>query len=477
MDAEQILHELPTISISTVLNTGSYEQTPDGGGFLLPYATDEFVALMPFNTKPGPGLTAALLDGVQPPNPQRRVTPLFQCASRNCTWTPFPSLSICSACNDVTHHLIRKTVYSEDDSVATFGNNNTMKNASSGNYTSYSLPYITLTNKDVGGLDAFLVADTTTNPGITVSFQYVDMMIMTVGIIESDSKFADGDISWKDTNVTASECALYFCTRVYVAKVNLGTITESVVGSWAYRNNNSYLPTDEDNTFTNATMFTQYEISYNHSLWGDGVDFYRTDLQLQIPPEEAARVNLQPGAGLTFNVSQHTIGSTMAAINNYLFTPSIIWPLLSIGTDTPFNPILAEVLYMSQNYSATFDTLAASLTNWVRDSSNETITGTSHKWVMHINVQWGYLCLPLLVHLTGCLFVILSMIQTRKLQLQPWKTDVAATLVHSLDVESRAKLRSAHGIENVKEMASKMIMKFEDGEDGLELKVLKQNHR
>lgn len=61
-----------------------------------------------------------------------------------------------------------------------------------------------------------------------------------------------------------------------------------------------------------------------------------------------------------------------------------------------------------------------------------------------------YLSLPLATIVAGCLFVLFSVVETRRLgsrraasasRLEPWKTDVTVTLIHSLDPDTRARLR------------------------------------
>lgn len=467
--------EMPSVATSNNLALGSYnEMTSALVQVLLP--DNSSLAMGSFTSDPGPGLTAHLLLGLQPIQGNQGEPSMYNCRTTNCTWEPFTSLAVCSTCNDVTNSLVRKTEYSKDGSVSTLQHDGMMM-LDAGDYTSHSLPYVSLTNKDKNGVfRAFKVADDETNPGNTVSFQHLDTMLLAYGIIQSEDYEANRT-DWKDAQVTATECALWLCTQAYKFNVTSGTDNQTVLGTWANRDKDSYQPSGEGSMPPSAAKFTQFEEYNNRSLYTEFGDFYRTDLRLQIPPEEAAKAGLPPDANLSFNVSQSTIGSTVRAIKRYLFKDPVTWPLPPTGDVGPFVPIVAGSLLDAPSNAAktTTESLAHSLTNWARSGGLDRAMGVAEKWSVYIYVKWEYITLPIATTLAGCIFVALTIRQTSNLQLQPWKADVVATLAHSIDPDVRDKLRAALNRENTEVKPGKITMRLEGSNGGWELREMRQD--
>ena len=464
--------EMASIATSNNLALGSYNEMTSAL-VQVPLPNNSSLAMGSFASEPGPGLTAHLLLGLQPIQSERGEPPMFNCKTTNCTWEPFTSLAFCSTCNDVTKSLVRKTEYSEDGSISTLKHDGMMM-VDAGDYTSYSLPYVSLTNKDEKGVfKAFKVAGGETNPGNTVSFQDLDTMLLAYGIIASEDYEAN-QTDWKDAHVTATECALWLCTQAYRFNVTNGVDKQTVLGTWANRDKDSYQPSGEGSLSPSPEKFVQFEEYNNRSLYTEFGDFYRTDLRLQIPPEEAVEAGLPPDANLSFNVSQKTIGSTVRAIKRYLFKDPVTWPLPPTGDVGPFVPIVSGSLLEARGNAAkdTTESLASSLTKWARDSGLDRAIGIAEKWSTYIYVKWGYITLPVTTTLAGCIFVALTIRQTSNLQLQPWKADVVATLAHSVDPDVREKLRAALNRENTETKPGKITMRLEGSHGGWELREM-----
>ena len=123
----------------------------------------------------------------------------------------------------------------------------------------------------------------------------------------------------------------------------------------------------------------------------------------------------------------------------------LVWPNDgSYGSNMGSQPPVVQALYDSANLRETFGSAARSLTNWMRDQSDETAPGgVATRYVVRIRVRWAYLALPAGAIAAGCLFMLAVVLETRRLGLAPWKSDVLPTLVHALDPETRARLRLA----------------------------------
>ena len=171
-----------------------------------------------------------------------------------------------------------------------------------------------------------------------------------------------------------------------------------------------------------------------------GGDLKRTDLQLRIPSDEAEAYGFSNNATLVFNVSLNTLGSMGTFINfNFFKSKSrdrIGWLVACIGGFD--QPPVAQSLWDNQNLTATSANAGLALSNWVRDHTNATHAGASQEYIIYIHVRWEYLTLPLLVVTVGCLIILMSVWEIRRLRLPDCRSNVISTLTHSLDAEARA---------------------------------------
>lgn len=147
-------------------------------------------------------------------------------------------MAVCSSCNDVSSHLVetRKEGSSADATL------HRVDVQFMTNLTTYSLPYVNITNAEEKGSDKWasatvLTAATLTNPGMTVSFQDLDTMIAAVGIIKAES--------WNDSIISATECAWQFCTKLVSSKVENGVLQENISDVSSQRVLGSYMFGDD----------------------------------------------------------------------------------------------------------------------------------------------------------------------------------------------------------------------------------------
>ncbi|KAK8872876.1 hypothetical protein PGQ11_003390 [Apiospora arundinis] len=471
----------PSIGVSSRLDIGLSRRVhiPGVAGFTYQNKTYQ-VQQGTFRTEASPGFASALYRGLHSNDPRDVVS--VTCSTGNCTWPfIFTSLSVCSSCNDVSDQL-KASRYNGTD----LGTISQQGTTSGGEYLTHAIPYVSLTNiakqTSIGvtgrregyetTLDAYMSAKSLDNPGHTLTFSSLDTMIVAVGLIRAEPAYANETKGWNETQVIATECALYFCANAYRSGVRGGKLYEDIVASWSNRVPGSYFPSDNHDAWGDIysaeyrnDMWHTYEQYINHSLSTTGAYHLLDDLQLQIPKEEVARYEVRDNVTLLFNVTQNTIESTLPIFKNFFSDPLIYGK-------SEFGSVTASTLYRSANLSETFAGAARATTYWIRDNSNQTQAGTQEEWVLHIRVRWPYVTLPILVVLLGCGFVFLSMWETRRLRLRPWKTDVLATLAHALDADSREQLRRAARQGRTREEAKGMVLHFEDNNDeGLELKA------
>lgn len=449
-----------------ILNAGSFSITGSqalGALQLLP--SNKTISLQAFSTQVDLGMISAIYNGFYETSTSKLATSLV-CPTANCTWTPTTTLAVCSMCNDVSSH-IRRHIFSGMN----LGTNTDSTIEFFGNWTAFSLPYLNLTNysgsKGTLQLAAFMSAARVTNPHDTVSFRDSRTLITAVGVLKAAENFTKGDLLWDDTPVTATECALSFCIKAYSSSVRKGVLDEDNFASWFERDPSSYVSIDEGVTSVADTVAFD---KWNHySLYTRNYgDTLRSDLVLFVPPDDAKRHALPANASTRFNISQATISSTVTYVNDEFFAEKMAWPLW--GDAYSNTPPIIQALYRSTNLTNTFENAASSLTTWIRDTSTVTQAGIAQEWVTWIKVEWPYITLPILTFVAGATFCIFSMFETRQLGLDPWKTNMIATLTLSVDAETRAQLRHARRNGHLDKTAKAMIVTFADVGSGLEIK-------
>lgn len=457
------------------IDAGTYSDIGGSLAFmLLPDGTS--MALTSFQSQPDMGMVSALFNGFTTVNMGFQTSTSYTCSTGNCTWTPFTTLAVCGKCQDVSSHLVNAVINGTN-----LGTITSPTYYEAGNFSSYSLPYLNLTNlveSQRYGNEAYMAATPLKNPGRTISFQDLDTMISSVGIITAAKSYESGDTNWNDTAISATECALFFCANAYESRVDDSVLQETSLGSWSERVAESYRP--DIYWDGNVTKLELYESYTNHSLVYGGdtsstisLDLHRGDLQLRIPNTAIKQLQLSENSSLVFNVSQQTIGSMVNYVNGQFFSSpykdGLVWP--EAGSQGLSQPPVAQSLYQSTNLTATFERAALCLSNWMRSYDNTTQLGTQQHWVIHIDVIWGYLIIPALTFLGGCVFVLLAIWETRRLKLNPWKDDVIAMLTHSLDDSMTEKLREAERNGRAWKVAKSIVVEFGDWGRGWELKA------
>ncbi|TDZ37100.1 hypothetical protein CTRI78_v011176 [Colletotrichum trifolii] len=235
-------------------------------------------------------------------------------------------------------------------------------------------------------------------------------------MIQSSEEFRNGRQRWEEDDVSALECALYYCAKLYNSTVSQGILNEKILDKHTKRDLDSYRKPGE--TLERARAFNKY---FNYTLDFRGLDFNRTDLQLVIPRNSSFARVLLADEDIKLNITQNTAAS-IPYIFRTLFSSTDGPPLVYPVSGAQQSPVILS-LGRSPNLTATFETVAGSMTKWMRDLSHksEPHMGEAKEWVIHAGVRWTHLSLPVGVFLAGSLFCIISIHETRRLGLPAWK--------------------------------------------------------
>ncbi len=224
---------------------------------------------------------------------------------------------------------------------------------------------------------------------------------------------------------------------VYQTKMVDGILDESPVSDSFERVAASFLPDVTDPEILadivsdyGASLSLPYDLAYDvatspvQATNGEAslqLVLPRTDLQLRLPAENLASGGETEG---TLNVTLKSIATTV-----YYFRQTST--LESMGF----------ALSDSKNISATFENAARLMSNRIREIGGSLAKGEAQHWDVYVRIRWAFLAFPVLVSIAGFIFAVGAVVDSRKLKLEPMKTDLLSVLVHGLDDGDRAELR------------------------------------
>lgn len=264
--------------------------------------------------------------------------------------------------------------------------------------TEYRLP-----NGLTGDSSILMTAYGTGNESETISFTSHDTLIWSMTMMN----FTVKEEPTASVSVSAIECGLWYCVNSYKSAVKDGNLTEIIEPAPSKREPDSWRPLLGP-TARGMVAPPPNTINYNRvSSWVP-----RTDLQL----------------GEGFNLSQAAIYSI-----SHLMNTTFVLSRRLRGTNayvlafdnTTYNPTAMQSLYNSQDLEATFASLAKSMTNNVRQNSdnNTVANGKEGKYIVLIRVRGWFLALPVMLIVGGAAFLAIVLHYTHKSKIAVWGTN------------------------------------------------------
>lgn len=320
------------------------------------------------------------------------------CLSGNCTWAPFKSLAVCSACKNLTNQIEEQGA--TEPLIGEFiGQPNPAPKI-----TDYWLP-----NGLHGDFSMLMTAYGTGNPSETISFTSYNTLIWSMTMMN----FTKEEGQTSKTTVSALECGLWYCVNEYNSTVKGGNLEESVKPAFSERSSSSWKPID-------GTGGGEDPLFFNNTL-----ENFLSDLQL----------------GDGFNVSQTAVYSISDLMNATFVVPSnqerinalVVMDESSHPDPTDrltdhrfYTPAAMQSLYLSQDLDGTFASLAQSMTNHIRQNDdNGTIShGQMGTYVILIQIRGWFLVLPVVLVVGGAAFLAIALYHTHESKIAVWGTNI-----------------------------------------------------
>lgn len=364
-----------------------------------------------------------MLYGVSQPDDRVTQQTNQSCPSANCTWAPFQSLAVCSACNDLSDQLERGfsdkgaplDIFLDPAPSGAYALKNTDPN------TEYRLPNgLLLDNMEHQKSTTYMTGYGTSNASQSLSFSSKETLLWSMAMIKLAG--ADTFSEWPKPPVTALECGLWYCVNEYSSVVVNGSLVETSAPASSTRSPKSWqvLPLSEQPHFT-----VQQKIKNPPP---DTLNYYEDSSSL-------LRTDLQLGAG--FNLTQTAIYGIGKAMNEtFLVIPAVNDTsgrtrfinsyVLARGGAVTYQPTVMQTLYSSPNLDATFAALAKSMTNAIRGNGDGSPAATGRAGTYHVlfEVNWPYLILPATLVLAGAAFLLTVIHRTRAAGIAVWCSNV-----------------------------------------------------
>ncbi|KAJ4984100.1 hypothetical protein SVAN01_10388 [Stagonosporopsis vannaccii] len=444
-----------TIGTSLRIDSGTIMALGEGGGAKADeLSTGKFSYLASIGSRPDFGFISSVYNGFQNISTFRNDAIGAECSTGNCTWPVFSSAAVCSACEDVSSHM---------QSIRRYGGVGTNiprigypSDIYKGEFVAFTLPYGNIRNY-LGAFDdspaansttptrTYMTANTTFEAIRTISFKDLETMLMAFLVMRAPQNWLDSQGLWEDAQPVATECALYLCANAYQSKSENNLVNESIIGSWTHKVPDSYKLDNESAYFKNNPGAEAWIESLGSTLYDAKVE--RTDLQLTIPEDLSA--DFPANMTRKFNVSHNFIFSAIDFLVDYTQRKQQsaapepeMWGMLAVPWPGADLPPVVDALWNSTNLTTTFDNVARSLTNQMRNSSPVRHQGKLQKWILHVRVDWVYLTYPVTILVTGIMYVILTIIESTRLRLPVWKESALPTLLHGFDDETQMLLRA-----------------------------------
>lgn len=96
------------------------------------------------------------------------------------------------------------------------------------------------------------------------------------------------------------------------------------------------------------------------------------------------------------------------------------------------------------------------------------MNGTSYSVISYVKVNWLWLILPAILVFLSFPFLVITIVQSSKAKIQPWRTSTLATL-QGLSGELRDELGALHTNTKMEEVAETRSVRLEEGSAGWRL--------
>ena len=297
------------------------------------------------------------------------------CSTGNCTFPPYASIAMCSACTEVTA-LLNSSELDPDKP----------GEASLGGIQLHSLP---------NGLQSWDVHSSFT--GLNISALGA---LNTDDLLSYQPRLFNVSAIWGDYHAQtrayqAFDCVFYFCVQTFSGSVAQNKFIELVK-----------------------------DVYHDPSL--KEIDIYGKE---PYPNMTIPQGQLPSGTKLTFGLED-------AVVRLYYYMVGQLRGSGGIGVTgaSRWENDIARGIFSqgSSNFATTMDNLARAMTNVMRTISGDTAIGTASQNVTYIHVRWPWLLLPLVMIILASGFLAVTVWQSHRWDIPCWRSSTLAVMEHGV---------------------------------------------
>ncbi|KAG9659505.1 hypothetical protein KCU64_g3811, partial [Aureobasidium melanogenum] len=309
---------------------------------------------------------------------------------------------------------------------------------SSSTWTNWTLEHLNLTLSNTNPswrkaqtfavLQAAVVAD----PNKTINFVASQALLAAFTIIRTDNTDGLGTPAWDAASASAMECGLELTLNVYNSSVRNNVLVENIVASASDKVPGSWLPSlyidqngvDPNHLSVDRGTPESNPIYHRTFLWRDDYALDPTALQTHVKEN--------------FTVTQKGLVSTLDFLTSLVRQDNDNATVKAVvNKDQPvlytYGSAVLQPLFNQANTTATFDAIARSMSNAIRNVGKDSMSGTAQQWVRYYQVRWAFLALPLSLFTIGSIFFALSIMDAHRLGVPSWKANNTAIMLHGPD--------------------------------------------
>ncbi len=381
----------------------------------------------------------------------------FSCKSGNCTWPTFRTLKLCSHCEDVSSTIEKEcTTYTSHD----------LKHAPEQdcNYTT-PLGARLKASSQCGELGDYRTLWRTAtgfsaSPGATV------VNVSAIFFPYDSETSLDTTLGCPLPNHKAWDCTISWCAKTYSASASTDGRLQDVP---AFTELLSILAFDDPD----MDCYTHPGYSYG--------SYYRSNegavlLSAAFTPSEMPQTFTCPDTNLFKNsATAFWINSADMLLFAGELQPFFRGGIIN-GQETSNNAMnhpaataSMQAMYKINggNFSMTMESLATSMTNFIRQGPNSTaVLGHEHYTTTHIRINWPWLCFPAGLVVVAVVFLIAAIISSHTSSKTGWKSSSLAILFHGLDGWIEQEVRDHRSTRGMQMAAKDMWAKLSEGDDG-----------
>lgn len=318
----------------------------------------------------------ALYNGILPRDLNQSSSAVTaSCSTGDCTFPPYASIAMCSACTEVTTLLNSSELEPYQPSEVSVGGTQV-----------HSLP---------NGLQSWDIHTSFTGLNISATGD-----LNTDELLSYHPRLLNISAIWGDYLAhppahQAFDCVIYFCVKTFSGSVAQNDFWEQVV-----------------DVYHDPSLGAISDATGNFSL-------NITISQGQLPS----------GTNLTFGV-----GSAATELAVYLAQQLVGAGGIGVtGRSTWENDVTRGIFSQgSSNFLSTMENLATAMSNTMRTISGDMVVGTASKTISHIHVRWPWLLLPLIMIVLASVLLVLTVWQSRRWNVPSWRSSALAVMEHGV---------------------------------------------